>query len=278
MSAPAWVDKPFPRLPKAVETSGASWLERRTIPIHKMTLGGKPIPHGTGVLFEIGDTVFILTAAHVLDVTSNELLLVSPRESGDYVKLNGMDRYVSKEKGRVDIGIVRLAGLVQTQILQDREATKLSELDIEPIVPNGVYAILGYPVELCELEANSSDRVSKAIFYPTIPHPDGFIDPAEDISIALQFQFDCVDIDGNAGKAPHPGGVSGCGIWKLSDTFDISAGWRPSNIRLVGIEHALVGRSLLRGTRIKHAMGGIATTCSEFRRSIELSLRVSFKT
>lgn len=98
MSAPAWVDKPFPRLPQAVETSGASWLERRTIPIHKMTLGGKPIPHGTGVLFEIGDTVFILTAAHVLDVTSNELLLVCPSKSGDYVKLNGDGSFCFQRK------------------------------------------------------------------------------------------------------------------------------------------------------------------------------------
>jgi hypothetical protein len=239
-----------------------------------MRPGEHPLPHGTGVLLEIGDTMFILTAAHVLDVGVDEVLLIWPGRSREHVVLNSMERNLSKEKNNVDLGIVRLSGYARTRILQEREAARLSEIEIGATTYNSMHAIFGYPMELSESDGVLGDRVSSAVLYPTVPHPSGFGVSSEDMSIVLQFDFDCVDRDGVSGRMPYPGGISGCGIWRLSSEFSVTSNWKPENIKLVGIAHSLIGESALKGTRIKHAMAGIARMYPEFRRRIELSLKI----
>ncbi len=218
--------------------------------------------------------MFILTAAHILDVDNNDILLIWPNRSRESIALNSMERNLSKEKNKVDLGLVRLSSYARTRILQDREATKLTEIDIGSTIHNTMHAIFGYPLELSESDGMSGDRISNAVLYPTVPHPFGFGATSEDMSIELQFGFDCVDRDGVLGKMPHPGGISGCGIWKLSDEFGVPDNWKPENIKLVGITHSLIGDGALKGTRIKHAVAGIAKMYPEFRRRIELSLKI----
>jgi hypothetical protein len=239
-----------------------------------MKSGEHPVPHGTGVLLEIGDTMFILTAAHVLDVEASDILLIWPNRSREHIVLNSMERNLSKEKNSVDLGMVRLSGYARTRILQEREAAKLSEMDIGSMIHNALYAIFGYPKELSKPEGTLGDRISNAVLYPTVPHPSGFDTSSDDISIELQFGFNCVDSDGAASEMPYPGGISGCGIWKLSDEFGVPTSWKPENIKLVGIVHSLIGESALKGTRIKHVAAGIAKMYPEFCRRIELGLRV----
>src|ERR1041384_5654819 len=168
VGTPTWINKPFPVLPQVVEDAGGLWMERRTIPIYRMKPSANPLPHGTGVLFEIGDTMFILTAAHVLNVEVDDILLIWPSRSREHIALNSMERNLSKERNSVDLGIIRLSGYARTRILQEREAVKLSEIDIGPMIHNSLHAVFGYPLALSEPEGTLGDIISNAVLYPTV--------------------------------------------------------------------------------------------------------------
>lgn len=52
-----------------VELLGLPWLQARSVPLyrlHRPTATGIPVADGTGVLLEIADEVFVLSAQHVL--------------------------------------------------------------------------------------------------------------------------------------------------------------------------------------------------------------------
>lgn len=138
---------------------------------------------------------------------------------------------------------------------QSHEFARLADADPAGEEPaNGIHAVFGYPLELAN---HSNGLTSEAIFYPSnlTKLPD--LDPG--LSIALEIHPEMVDDNGDRARLPSLGGISGCGIWRLTLKGDPIDDWTVDRIRLAGIEHTVKTGHWIRGVRIRHVLAGLAT-------------------
>lgn len=89
--------------------------------------------------------------------------------------------------------------------------------------------------------------------------------------MALEIDDENVDADGNRATIPYLQGVSGSGLWRLHATGEDAGTWSVDRIKLVGIEHHVIGRQVVIGTRIRHVLAGLADRFPDIERPSELA-------
>lgn len=255
----------FERFRRRFEAEAMPWLERRTVAIFKVAEGGAPTPEGSGVLIQVADRHFVITAAHVLDLWG-KLSLIVPLAGGMTVNLTACRAEVTKDTEHADFAIIPLTEAMAAVLLQSKAFVRLSEMDAAAATPQGMHAVFGYPQELSRIAQRG--RLSNALFYPTnlMPLPD--IDP--ELAIAMEIHAEIEDSDGDRSRLPDLRGISGCGMWRLTIDVDDADAWSTDRIRLVGIEHTVRPNRWIRGTRIRHVVAGIASQFRELERSVSL--------
>jgi hypothetical protein len=236
---------------------------------------------GSGVLLQIADIGFVLTAGHVLEKTKDQEMLLGPMVEGSetITAQDGQFGY-SPDLDDLDVGFIRLSREVAQKLSKYKSFTRLSELDFRTSHPTpGAYCILGYPKRFNtpDYEARAIDPVPLYYLSRPVILPD---EGKPDVTLCLEVARDTVMLcDLNAAteeeiRMPELGGISGCGIWRLYGTenrIDQLDRWEPSWIRLVGIEHTWVRRKRVRGTFIRHTIDLIGGSWPELRASIQLS-------
>lgn len=252
------------------ERAGTRMIEH-TLPIYAIHGDGHPIAHGTGVLLRIADVHFLLSCAHVLKEASERdaRLLIPSQDRTPLVVLGGVD-YRWTEDERVDLGFAVLPPDVAALVPASKKFLRLSDLDLDRTLRNGVYNVTGYPQQ--ETTKKDSNIKSSPISYTTYLHCERFDDHIDGVTVALIFDLNATgDASGGLARMPYLEGISGCGIWRLADIDQAAPrSWSPEeHVKLVGIEHGFV-RGAIMGSHIAELIALIRREVPALRDSIDL--------
>src|ERR1700733_6859090 len=168
---------------------------------------------------------------------------------------------------RGDIAILVISEEDAAKIDPMKKFTRLSEVasDDPATEVGGVYGAFGYPSDRSDVDhsAQMMTMVGQPCF--GLPYAEGR-GLAQDFDarthIAIFF-----DAKGN----PHPGGMSGGGIWRMHQAGAAPEHWHERDVKLVAIEHTLgKGHDSLVGTRIEYVFGLIRSFDPSLERAINL--------
>lgn len=273
-----------------LQTPGYTGFVESTVPLfvsNEKTTG----VIGSGVLFQIAEHHFLITAAHVTDAIkkamSHGYLLYTAagqpqRESIQFNRfpiLSTLEQGLGREDDPYDISVITLPAEVVRALLPGRRFLHLPEIDVlDGRRAGSLYVVFGYPSGTCahdrEFNAISTEpllygtRVSQReledLNPPRNPKTDYLLDFSQEFGVRL---------DGQDGGPPDPKGISGCGIWRVIDSHENADRWSPDQVRLVGIEHSWSRRKhYVRGTTIGIALTMILRQYPELDRPASISL------
>jgi hypothetical protein len=243
--------------------------------------------NGSGVLLQIGDEHFLLSAAHVIDFTSIHDIpyLLSPAKGTEPVALNKFRVGTSpippnrdpkdpnmRDDDLLDVGFIELNQSIVERLLPVRRFATLREVDVDGGLKRGCYLILGYPHKLSVTDPLKQKIYSEPLRYIT----ELCDDPADKFDPTREVQLKYPEKGLNAGMAevivPSPKGMSGCGIWRLAE-MKPSVKWSKDDVKLVAIDHMWHGeRRFIRGTRVRYALQLIYKFYSSLRPIMDLNL------
>jgi hypothetical protein len=236
-----------------------------TVPFYAMQFGDMK-QCGTGVLLEIGDRQFILTAAHTFDeLKAAELTLEiitdnSGGPRGTITRRSSATKDpIDRSDDPFDISVLELSPDMKEK-LGGKRFLHLSDVDPwDKRDPRSCYMVLGFPT-VENPSDNAARKVSgRAMAFTTFIYLDerGEV-PCLDREVQYLLDFgseNTIDDAGKLGAPTAPHGMSGCGIWRLAGAGCSMDRWRFDDVKLVGIQH---GRNkdlqVLRGTRIRYAL------------------------
>ncbi len=261
-------------------------LSKRTFPFYQLAKSGQAL-FGTGVLLQICDRTFAISAAHVFD-TVEEVLRLGDRAvihtcdpAAPFLDISMWRVYKSKAPGgdrdadKLDLAIAEIPAEA-TARLQHRRPVRLSEIQADERHQfNGRYLVFGYPKMGSRLEVSSNTLTYNILPYLTsmyqgqrgeLPEYDN------DLEIALDFiPTDTTDHDGNPARMFDPKGISGCGIWRVFEAPSQMDHWDTGVLKLVGIEHSWDRQiQVLRGARFRCALVIIAQHYPELRPALSV--------
>ncbi len=247
---------------------------------------GRTMLFGTGVLLQVGDKHFIVSAGHNFDarrmcdlplwvtdgVLGNRLLpvgqvLIRSSETNDpYHRTDEL----------FDIAVCELASEVAAQIAVNKRFLRL--IDVDPWdrqEPRSWYMVYGYPTNLSPADEANRSINANAVAFATFIYCDerGSLDRFdEEVGIALDFDPTNIrDDNGEPAAPPHPGGMSGCGIWRLVEAGTDTRRWKLDDIKLVAVDHTLkTEKKVLVGTRIRYALQMIYRNHADLRPALEM--------
>jgi hypothetical protein len=240
---------------------------------------------GTGVLLQLSDTHFVVTAAHTFSrakvanvpiwfpgVTPGSMPL--PQFHAE-LHMSASNDPVNREDDPFDVCVFEVPSNVAEELKKGKRFLRAADLDaLDKQNLRSFYLVFGYPFVQNPPVAAGGTITANALSYGTFVYGNerGAAtrhDPA--IGIVLDGGGESTRNDaGEREDIPHPGGMSGCGIWRMV-TADAPLGrWKPEDIRLVGHQHAYDKTlGILRGTRIRYTLQLIARNYPELRNVIE---------
>lgn len=217
----------------------------------------------SGVLLCLGDEIFVLTAAHVVDELDGGSLLLPGSEH--LRELEGTFHRVPVTPGaarhddRIDFGFLRLAPELAAGLHPSFEPLRWEDLGLfETLTEGDLYSFAGYPASRARVRAHMAE--SELFQYTGGAASDavygeiGF-DPS--LHIAMMFDVDGCVVAGRVQATAHPRGMSGGAIFSWPKTArDLPIRSRPQ--RLVGIVHTYRKRpGCMVGTRINGYVAAI---------------------
>jgi hypothetical protein len=258
-----------------VHAAGRPVLDRYTLPI-AARYSEWPIAHGTGVLVQIADARFVVTARHVVEEARQGATLYIPKSTEAGIPLRG--EYILSGEDR-DVGVVRLEPGLADEVLRSGLFEFLRLNRTVPLLagrlPPAFYVLFGYPLELSRRQRDAIEPVS--YWHGTTPHKRtpaelGF-DERHHLALRLHRDRSTLATAEGFDRVPLLKGMSGCGIWLCMDQADLEApdGWSPDHLRLVGIFTGFVDSSeVVKGTIFSRVLDLIRATCPDLRFAIAL--------
>jgi hypothetical protein len=248
----------------------AAFIHERTVAFwghHDDYTRGEPTQYGSGVLLRIDNVKFILTAEHVTEAFLKHgvsLFLGAASE-----KLFPINKTHVRHSKQGDVAILVISDADAAKIGPTKKFTRLWEThcDDPAETVGGVYCAMGYPHATSGVD--HSEELLKMIAEPAfgIPYADGeglswkypFI---KDVHVAISFE---------SAKHPDPGGMSGCGMWRVHQAGMPPQHWSEDDVKLVAIEHRTARDHVaLIGTRISYVLGIIRSFDPSLDRAINL--------
>lgn len=233
------------------------------VPITLTQPGKWPEVCGSGVMARYSKSEILFTAAHVLDLAANGQLCAPCGERFDvlhgYIWKNpllGVDR----ENDPVDVGCVAFPPRVHRL----RTFRHLKPSEVCPDQPNGEgvngYTIVGFPLRKTERRRSAINTAQQCFTGSGLSAAElEKLGLSPQLHIAIRFRLRKA-LHGSSElrkMAPHPRGMSGGGIFAWPKA---PRGLKqlPDRFPLVGIFHTFdAQRSLMIGTRIEYALGGL---------------------
>jgi hypothetical protein len=225
---------------------------------------------GSGVLLQIAEKHFIVSAGHTFDarrmldlplwvtdgVVGNKLLPLGQvliRSSETKVPYDRTDE-------PFDIAVCELASDTAAQIAVHKRFLRLNDVDPwDRQEPRSWYMVYGFPTKLSPPDEATRSINANAVAFATFIYCDergALARYDKEVGIALDFDPATIKDDaGNPAVPPHPGGMSGCGIWRLIEAGTDMRRWKLDDIKLVAVDHTLKSKQkVLVGTRIRYAL------------------------
>ncbi len=273
-----------------------SEISRTTVALFRHA-SGEADHYGSGVLLQVEDMRFLVTAAHVSDEFFCErwrqIFFGTP--DGDElisvitVKYARSQKRTDPNRGDdpLDLAVFELRPDIADKLSAFMRFVALSELVLDPEkLTNGRYLVLGYP----EFRAEK-DEMDQTVVAQVLPYFTGLYDmervPAANISPADHLVLDVNRTDepasaGNRLDLDHTHGISGGGVWRVLDEDQpIEAlNWRRAKLAAIVTDRSLpevMGPvQYLRGTKIKRAINFIYEGWPGLRSAIEAAIPVRF--
>jgi hypothetical protein len=258
-----------------------------TVPLYTQQ-HGKTILFGSGVLLQVAEKHFIISAGHNFDirkmldlplwvtdgVVGNRLLSVGQvlvRSSETIVPYHRTDELF-------DMAVCELSGEVSTQIAAQKRFLRLNDVDPwDRQEPRSWYMVYGYPTKLSPPDEATQSINANAVAFATFIYCDerGELDNFDmEVRIALDFnEATMTDDGGQPATPPDPDGMSGCGIWRLVAAGTDTRRWNLDDVKLVAINHGWRKRTkVLVGTRIRYALQMIYRNHLDLRPAIDFHI------
>ena len=193
----------------------------------------------SGVLVRLLDNHFVITSSHVFDEFfegKDEVFLpLTPEEAGiplgtELVRFGG-----SKE----DVALLRLTeSHVRALEAMGSRFVRLSDSDCSSgQLQDAGYVVIGYPQDHLQVDAAGDWRVRSADFHCVrFEGSDDELASSYDPSLHALLRWNA-PVGSNGETVPHPGGMSGAGVWRTFTKREVKEGrWSVDSARLVGIQ------------------------------------------
>src|SRR5262245_35449551 len=190
-----------------------------------------PTQCGTGVMLQIAEQHFIRSADHVADIATihNIPFYAAPAVQNEVaIPMNDVVVTTSaipegvdpkdpdmRKKDPFDVCVMKLPKTIVEKLLLGRRFIRLQDIDVADEILTGLYVVIGYPYKYTKTDVDNLGIFAEPLRYMTeVTVPEG---PPETRMIELEMEFPEWNIgpDGEWGQIVHPGGMSGCGIWRL---------------------------------------------------------------
>jgi len=184
----------------------------------------RPAPFGSCVLFRIGDEHFILSAAHVLDWLSTDVVYVG--NGTEMIQLESGQLFTSKipagggrKDDRIDIGVFPLTKSVWSQISGD-DFLEIADIDVNEFAedPQRFYIGLGFPIEGALYGESEPYLRFPGISTTGKSKPDKFEELKEfspRTHILVEYDHDWMAVGDTYGVPPKLEGMSGGALFRF---------------------------------------------------------------
>ncbi|MBM2814439.1 MAG: hypothetical protein HW421_1201 [Ignavibacteria bacterium] len=196
-----------------------------TVQIFKRITIIEPIalePYASGVLVQLSDRFFMVTASHVIDTENLENLGILIDSS--FTILNGKVVFSKSEKDKeldqVDIAVWELAKEVVVDLQSKFTFLDLKCIDINhAIVTDRPYLLVGYPISRTKIIYTLKKVKSEPFVFTTKASNIEYtrLNCNKNINIVLDYEKEKILGEKTKGvhTGPDPYGISGSGIWYL---------------------------------------------------------------
>lgn len=233
----------------------------------------------TGVLYEVADQYFILTASHELQaIVAHEIpLYVSVNIPGVLLELSDALFHSTEEDDR-DVAAIWLPSEIAKEISKYKDFLHHNQIKYSTDDSNGLYMIYGYPMGWAANLKSENSLQSKALAFAGQPYEGERLPTAKyhpDVHMTLVFSRDAIRLrDTTQDYLPDPKGISGCGIWRVGDIDLQSNSLIPrtaDTVTLVGIQHRwFPSLNYLQGTKIRYLMEMILSSYPELEPAMSI--------
>jgi len=242
-------------------------IDKHTIQIFYDTKKGKEA-YGSAILVKYQGHHFILSAAHVfeMDEISNLYFEIENQENGStsfkklgkYILLTSQKVNGKRQNDKVDIAVLKLLAKEDIKSLElNFKFYDFIEADKghSPIPNIPYYIVLGYPGRNTKMKNKYRKENERRVFVFNSRTKDlqncekhGF---SSESNIFIDYPKK-IEKEGNNQllKPPNPRGISGCGLWRISDSVNIQS--KKWHFELVGIMIEVHEERILVGTNLKY--------------------------
>ncbi len=233
------------------------WADSHTLPIWAAKPGVVCLA-GSGTLFRVADVSFLVTAAHVYTDAEDggwTLLVTDDSDGAPEVRLTGGAVWVQPLP--LDVAVWELSPAVVNS-LTGRAFLSVHDTDRRRRRTGpGLYALYGYPGELCDLSSRVGARViaeHRPLSYITSPysgqvHHHGSYDP--NFHFCLRLSTSNSGLLGQQSDMPSKlYGISGCSLWQVyAEGMSVNL-WSFRQSVVVAVQtHVNYDLGYIRGTR-----------------------------
>jgi len=254
-------------------------IQRMTIPVYGVQDGQIKVSR-TGVLYTIAGYHFILTASHGLrdTVQAGIPLYVLPNEGdpkGPILSLREAHFHSTEKDDLRDVAAIRLTKEVAAQIIPYRTFIQNDRIASFGGPASGLYYFLGFPEQFVGKTLSGTLRTDPlgVMCQQYAGEVSSGIPYRPDLHVTLEFESQGIHFwSGKELEPPDIHGISGCGIWRICDfTRAAIERFRPSELRLVALEHGWVRGKYVIGTRMEHALQFLVTAYPDLKRSMSIA-------
>jgi hypothetical protein len=222
--------------------------------LHFQPLKGAPRHVGCCVLIRVGESRFLLTAAHVVTEFLSEPMLLAG--DGEFIPVEAhgsrgtQSSATTPESDLIDAGVLRLTKGTRSSL--DPYFLELRDLNVrEWMSPSPNYLLFGYAASKTQLSPETRTVTLNPFRFAgsvaSTPQMKAYgISPQT--HVGLGFDIERTVTDKGIARAPSPQGVSGAGIWSLPD-IDSSDPGRGAKLAAIFISHPR-RHKLLVGSRV----------------------------
>lgn len=199
----------------------AKVIADHTIQFFKSDDNGEPTPYGSGVLIELDNKFFMVTASHVIAENPKDLFTILPNKRlrlGGTLLTAPLPDSGKREDDKIDIAIMELAESVVQDLSHSFKFIQSSNIDINhKVAYEFKYLLLGYPETKTKKVWNKPEIVAKIFHFMSLPDLNfDFLKFGFEHFTHIAIQFEGKGVSWKTGKkkaSPILNGISGSGLW-----------------------------------------------------------------
>lgn len=201
--------------------------------------GQKLVEHRSGILLQIADMHFLVTAGHdmVYHHAQGHSVGIALPVRGSHPVLLVEEKFWTTKDDQIDISVTQLTPGIVEYIKDHYRYIRLTSIMSrnDPNQGKGMYLIFGFPNALLGRD-DTGDRKMESWKYLTLPYRGDYA-TIEHFNPKLHLLLDYErDSRNQEGDRAHPHGMSGCGIWFVGTPHTHSL-FRADDFKLVAIQN-----------------------------------------